>query len=278
MDLSRSPVRFCLSSCVAALFVSVVACQDNPSRSVPPDSSTGDAADADLSTFPDTSMPQETGPADAPADGPLCSGHLPGYVPPTYHPTAMEGACSAADIAAYVTACSMDERGAMCDAWKADPKNATCEACVWRTDGSGPLRFYPDGTFASINESGCIGLAGSPACGAKMDASYYCLSDACGSCPLDGGQLTGACYETVAMGDCLSWNNAADTCESTLTGDVVNCEALQPYVANQLSVTLTLFCGTPGDGGPADDSGAADGSEASATDASQDASSDASQD
>ncbi len=272
MDLTTSPIRLCIQAGVAAFLVSAVACQDNPSRSVPPDSSTDDASDANLSTFPDTSMPEETGPADAPADGPLCSGHIPGFMPPAFHPVAIEGACSAADIDAYVTACSADELGTTCNAWKADAKNATCEACIWRTDHTGPLRFYPDGTFASINEGGCVGLAGAPACGAKVDAAYYCLSDACGSCPADGGQLTGACYETVAMGDCLSWENDADTCESTLTGAAVDCEALQPYVANQLSITLTLFCGTPGDGGPSDDSGAADASEAGPGDAAQDAS------
>ncbi len=112
-----------------------------------------------------------------------------------------------------------------------------------------------------------MALAGAPACGATVDAAYYCLSDACGSCPADGGQVTGACYERVAMGDCLSFLNAADTCESTLTGSAVACEATQPYAADQLTKTVTLFCGTPSDAAPPGDSGAADATDAAAADA-----------
>jgi hypothetical protein len=276
MDLTRSPVRFCLPSCAAAFLVSVVACQDNnPPSSVPPDSSTGDAADSSVSTFPDTSMPEEVGPADAPTDAPLCNGHLPAadlrdgaYVPPLFHPMAIPGACTDAEISAYTTACVQDETAAPCNAWKADPKNATCEACVWRNDGTGPLRFYPDGSYAAINESGCMALAGAPSCGAELDSAWYCLVDACGTCPADGGQFTGTCYENVYMGDCLNSENAGNACESTVTGLPVNCEVCQPD-AQRLPLTLTLFCGTPSEAGPPNDSGASDASDAAATDGAQ---------
>jgi hypothetical protein len=187
-------------------------------------------------------------------------------------------ACTTANIDAYVNACGPSDYSPECLAWKADPMNATCKACVLRTDHSGPLLFYPDGTTVSEpNEGACLAAGGAPDCGAATDASYTCMFDACGSCPLgDGGDpdaaaVTGACYETVYMGDCKKYTDAQAACESTLTGPVVDCEATTGTFASQIAKAITLLCGIPGDGGASDsgasDSGANDSGEGGASDA-----------
>jgi hypothetical protein len=252
-----------------AFLASVFACDLKP-ESVPPGASEG-GADSAVSTFPDSSMIADSAPADAcpasdtPDAGP-CSGHICGYTPPQFNPVAMQ-ACTAANVDAYVKACGPDDFSPDCLAWKADPANATCKSCVLRTDGSGPLLYYNDGTFAQINEAACLAAGGAQDCGAATNASYYCIFEACGSCPLDGGQVTGMCYETVYMGDCVAYANAQGTCESTLTGPVTACEATMGTFASQLQMAVTLLCGIPDDGGSASDSGADDASEASAGDA-----------
>jgi hypothetical protein len=254
-----------------ALLASLVACDETPAHSVPPDVPDGATPDSDLSTFPDSSLedtapPSDACPASALPDAPLCSGNICGYVPPPFNPVVMQ-ACTPANVDAYVTACGPSDFSPECLAWKADPANATCKSCVLRTDGSGPLLYYNDGTFAQINEAACLAIGGAQDCGATTNASYYCLFEACGACPLDGGQVTGACYETVSQGDCAGYANAQAACESTLTGPVTACEATMGTFATQLHMTVTLLCGIPGDGGGSSDSGADGASEASAGEA-----------
>jgi hypothetical protein len=259
---------FAAKALAVALLASVFGCEDNSARVAPPDASDGNAPDSSVSTFPDSSMP-ETGEAEAAADGGTCNGHAPGYIPPPFHPAPIP-ACTPASIAAYVQACHGVDSSAACLAWQADPANAACESCVLRTDGTGPLLFYPDGTFAQINEAGCIAAGGAPDCGAAVSAEWHCLVAACGDCPLDGGQVTGACYEMVACGDCASYGQAQDMCESTLTGPVTACELTMGHFPDQLTAAATRLCGIPSDAGVASDAGGDGASEAGSSDAAPD--------
>jgi hypothetical protein len=265
-----------LAAKALALFVPllpVFACQPESAQSTTPDASAVDAAaggdaDAALSTFPDTWTVADS-PADVTPDAPLCSGHLPGFVPPPFHPKAIP-ACTTADIDAYMVTCGPSDTSPECLGWKADAANATCKACVLRQDHSGPLLFYLDGiTVAEPNEGACIAAAGDAACGAKTDAGYSCLFEACGACPIDGGQMTGACYETVDVGDCKPFTDAQSACESTLTGLAVGCESTTGTFQSQMRIAITLLCGIPVDGGPSD-SGTGDASEGGPTDAAHD--------
>ncbi len=242
-----------LALAVALSLAPVFACQDDhEARVLPP----ADASiDTSQTTFPDSSMPPESGPADVTSDGPLCNGHIPNYMPPPFKPVAMPGVCTGAAIDAYVTACADADGSAACLAWQNDPSNAACKSCIRRMDGTGPLIFYGNGAFAQPNEGGCLALGGAQDCGSATNAAFYCLFEACGSCPLDGGQLTGTCYETVYQGDCESWGNAQDSCESTLTGPVTDCELTNGTLESQMQKSITLFCGVPSDGGGPGDGG-----------------------
>jgi hypothetical protein len=255
----------------ALLLACFFACNSETPAEVVGDAGHDAAIDSSGTTFVDAgngtpdSAGDDTGLADVPPDGPLCSGSIPGYVPPPFHPVAMQ-ACTSADIDAYDTACGPDDTNPQCLAWKADPANATCKACILRDDHTGPLRFYYDGTYASLNEGGCLALAGNPACGAQADAYYYCLFEACGHCPTDDPTLTGACYEGVSKGDCKSYGDAQESCESTLTGPIVDCEDMN-MLSQQRKKTLTLFCGIPDEAGPPGDAGPGDASDAAPGDA-----------
>jgi hypothetical protein len=211
---------------------------------------------------PDTSPPDAESPdsamADAcvtSADAQSCTGQLCGFVPPPFHPLAIQ-ACASPQIDAYVMACGYTgyDFTPACLAWKADPANATCKSCVLRTDHSGPILFYSDGTTATPNEGACVALKGAPACGAADDANYSCLLAACGSCPADGGTLTGNCYETAGSGTgaCAAYGNTLDTCLSTLTGPAAACEVnTDPWTA-PMRLAISVLCGIPDDGGSSD--------------------------
>ena len=108
-----------------------------------------------------------------------------------------------------------------------------------------------------------MALRGAPACGAADDADYSCLTAACGSCPLDGGALTGNCYQTADIGACATYGNALGSCTSTLTGPAVDCELTSPPWTPQMRKAITVLCGIPDDGGGSSDSGPDGGSEAS---------------
>jgi hypothetical protein len=245
------------------------ACEDNAARSVvdagvdaepveaAPETSTPDAESLD-SAMADACV------LDAPADAQSCTGQLCGFVPPPFHPLAIQ-ACTAPQIEAYLIACGLsnEDYTPACLAWKADPANANCKSCVLRTDHSGPILFYNDGTTtANPNEGACIALSGAPDCGAADDASYSCLVAACGSCPLDGGAFTGNCYEVASAGACATYGDTYGTCVSTLTGPAVDCVITMPPWTPQMRKAITVLCGIPDDGGGPSDSGPDGGSEA----------------
>jgi hypothetical protein len=94
-----------------------------------------------------------------------------------------------------------------------------------------------------------------------VDASYYCLFAACGSCPADAGELTGMCYEKVVDGDCKTYTDAQSTCESTLTGSPADCETTSGKFEARLHKTVSLLCGIPGDGRLSNEAGAGDAGE-----------------
>jgi hypothetical protein len=244
--IASKSITFALVASIASVF----ACKDDheDARVVPP-------VDASIEAMP------ETGPADVAPEASVCTGRIPNYMPPAFNPVAMPGACSPAAVDAFVAACQ-DNTSSDCVTWLNDPANAACKTCVMRTDSTGPLIFYSDGTFAQPNEGGCLALGGAHDCGAETNASFYCLFEACGACPLDGGQVTGACYETVYQGDCADYANGQDACESTLTGPVTDCELTNGTLGTQMQKAITLFCGVPGDGGGLGDAGTDDGGDA----------------
>jgi hypothetical protein len=228
----------------ASLLVTVFACDESTSVAPivpPPDAGPGTVADAEVA--------HDAHVSEAAADASTCTGTIHGFVPPPFTPVAME-ACTSAQIESYAVACGPDDFAAACLAWKADTANASCGACILRTDGNGPLRYYKDGKFASLNEGACLALAGEPACGAAVDAAYTCGTTACGDCP--GGKETGACYEKVYTGDCKSFTDAQLECESILTGPPADCIVVPGTFGKRLRKVTTLMCGMKTDAGPVD--------------------------
>jgi hypothetical protein len=126
----------------------------------------------------------------------------------------MVNACSAAQISAFLTACTQPTgSSSTCTAYGMNAANTGCIACMYgATDGgtasNGGVLFDSTGTAVEFNLPGCIALAdptNGPACAAALEPAIQCVSAACNSaaCMANSSEVP-ACETTAESGACLT--------------------------------------------------------------------------
>jgi len=111
------------------------------------------------------------------------------YSPPWIPPVARLGQCTAPQIAAFFAACvDATATPAACNAWEADPRNATCDGCLVSdpnaTAYGASIRIPGSGSF-QINLPGCLALAEpcNQPCAQALLAQLLCSYNACNPLP-----------------------------------------------------------------------------------------------
>jgi len=141
----------------------------------------------DAAVPPPPPPPYDAGPTPgtcAPAD-------MSGFVPAVHPPARIPGACTQAQIDAYLK-CIGDASGSPSSpacTQMSQPESAACVACILTPASKsayGPL-IQLMGTI-ELNVAGCVSLATNDpsggGCGGIMQGARECLEDACTSCPI----------------------------------------------------------------------------------------------
>ncbi len=135
----------------------------------------------------------------------------------------------------------------ICTAFKQDPANAACAACVLTPDMAdqlGPILSF--GEFVGGNVAGCIELTtpSDLSCARSVQALGDCETAACqANCPVtDVPSLTArqACEALADEGGCLPFSEMASGCEADagLAGPCINASFKDFY-----DQVVPLFCG-----------------------------------
>jgi hypothetical protein len=159
----------------------------------------------------------------------VCAPNIPQNFKPTWTPpTQAPGVCDQGKIAGYYDAClgnvGQPDAQKTCDAFKA--QNKACTDCVEPTDNSGPVQWWKDRSYYTLNFAGCIAVrrkddGGESNCPANYNASVQCRRDACDSCFAAGGNSgdfincqnvagkQGVCkgLESQAANSCAGWRD-----------------------------------------------------------------------
>jgi len=204
----------------------------------PSDSSVADITASDSTVGSDASG-AEAGPSG-------CYQNTP-FTPYTWQqPTPLhQNACSPTQLSAYVTCITSPT--ADCSAFRGDPANAGCDACI-ETD-IGATAFGPVVTYGGIpveaNWGGCAasfdGNVGATGCGFEINSLNSCIVSECGACP-DLGQMpspmTDQCVATAegTGGQCAQYDIPSCISELNDGGVAAMCPA-------DFGGLLSLWCG-----------------------------------
>jgi hypothetical protein len=176
------------------------------------------------------------------------------FTPAPYAPvTAHQGLCKAADIAAFVAACTTNNQTA-CDAWKttnAYPDGGTaCGLCIVSPTNAGGV-WQSEAPLITPNYGGCVQLTDptthGSACAAAIDSANDCDFVQCYQC----NTSIEACYTTVESGICKPYQDALTAaCGADLAdGGVVSSTCgLAGGGAEIYTNIIQLICGSA-DGG-----------------------------
>jgi len=178
---------------------------------------------------------------------------VPASAVPSYATVVQQkGACTAAQISDFVSACTSGTAApAPCNDFQTSSGNADCMACLFPSrDGgasmnTGGVLLDATGTLiVGPNTSGCIALvdpANGPACAAGLEPLFQCETVACGSadCRTASTAVYQTCLDTSEKGACASQYAASSPCATEYTdgGAAVGACATDPQILN-------VICGT----------------------------------
>lgn len=120
--------------------------------------------------------------------GAKCEPVIPDDYQPAWNKPTKATACAAEDLAGYYEEClgNITDAGAAgaCDAWKG--AHATCSQCIETADNSGPIQWYQQRYYYTLNVAGCIAIKQdkyeATDCGGAYNAAITCERDACAGC------------------------------------------------------------------------------------------------
>jgi len=198
LNVQRSPSMekgfgFVLSSIfVGAGVALVVACGDDGNQST----FGGEGVDASTESGPgfgvdsggSSSGSSGDGSVKATCDPFIATGYTANWTAPTHPSDAGTGPCTDPVIGTYFDECLATVGDAdsktRCDAWKA--ANSACGQCVETTNNSGPIQWFRDRLYYTLNVAGCIAIVqdkyGNTDCGFAYGAAVNCERDACAGC------------------------------------------------------------------------------------------------
>jgi hypothetical protein len=171
------------------------------------------------------------------------------WAPPTpFH----QGACTASQISQYLVDFGAD----MTPAFRANPANKTCDACIETSATAAKYGPVIRGAIIQTNFGGCVanidGDTSSTGCGALINAYQECAYQECGKC-IDwstGGPMAVACLKKAiaAGGSCAPvWGTKTQQCNNDLgSGATAICGGLNTF--------LSVWCGPEGADGGSDGS------------------------
>lgn len=98
------------------------------------------------------------------------------------------GPCSTTDITGYYTEClatlGKPDGKTQCNTWMG--ANAACGKCIEPTNNSGPIQWYQDRFYFTINVGGCVAVEqdkyATTDCGGAYSEAVNCARDACDGC------------------------------------------------------------------------------------------------
>lgn len=142
-----------------------------------------DGTDASFDTGPGFVVDANTEDGSAPVS---CSPVTPAAAPAWKAP-AKSAACSEQELGEYYDACLTPndlDAGDPCETWR--DAHTQCRDCIEPADNSGPIQWYRDRYYYTLNVAGCIALErNEPSegqCPAAYNAAIQCRRDACDGC------------------------------------------------------------------------------------------------
>ncbi len=174
-------------------------------------------------------------------------------VPPYPGVVQVVGACSAADISGYITACdSSTSTNATCNTWFTGASPA-CASCLVPTNDAGALTgqggvwIYQGGNIGP-NYPGCLDLKGMSACADAYEQVVECLiASGCGTCTDPTSEQN--CQNTIfgTGGACAGYYA---TYSSSCASDLADGGLLNGGPCSTDPDVLSVICGNgSGDGG-----------------------------
>jgi hypothetical protein len=175
-------------------------------------------------------------------------------IPPYVSVSQQVGACSAMDIATFITACdSATASSTSCNSWFSTA-SPSCVSCLGSPDAgpprSGGLWYDGQGNFIGANAPGCDAIVdGNGNCASPYDAAVQCLLAAgCGTCTTQSQYQT--CEQQVfgSGGACETYLGPTNTaCMADFEADG---GALNDGLCSSDAQILSVICGNgSGDGG-----------------------------
>lgn len=186
-----------------------VACDDAPSSQfVDAVQDSGSSTDAGFGFTDGPTL----GDSEAPVD---CSPSLPATFAPAWKPPTKAAACDQGELADYYDRCVKAtgvDAGADCKAWLS--AHGGCSSCLEPKDNNGPIQFYRDRFYYTLNVSGCLSLLrnepGDGTCPAAYSASIQCQRESCDGCVIqDGAQFADfqRCQQSAKTTGCKTYED-----------------------------------------------------------------------
>ncbi len=226
----------------------VAACSDEGA-------STFEEGSPDASTDSPGSFNLDSGSGDGPVlgdaePGAKCEPVIPDNYKPTWNPPAKPsspGPCAAGDLAGYYDEClatlGNPDAGNACDTWKA--ANATCAACIEPADNSGPIQWYQQRFYYTLNVAGCIAVKqdkyGETDCGGAYNAAITCEREACTGCFKTGTSTFAdfrACQNAASM---VGYCKSLETQQASVCSGVKSDAATAPCFKDASEDNKTFF-------------------------------------
>ncbi len=143
-----------------------------------------------------------------------------------------------------------------CDAFKADPANASCIACaITQSTASISGALVVDAILISVNTAGCVSRASNDltatSCGAKRQAADQCEAFSCGpTCPAlnqQGFDDYLQCLSDADTSTCMTYSDAAACITPALEADggAPQCALTGADFSANALIYVDLFCGAP---------------------------------
>jgi hypothetical protein len=268
-----------------ALTLSWVGCDSNPLSSVDTTKKAADGGGDSEDAFSD----------DAQLDRITPSSCVPITVPNPTRPSVAyrrylnpTNVCSGSQLGAFYSECVATDFGsAQCAAWRSEPTNAACGACVMVPALSTAWGAFVEvgNGIAVLNRAGCFGLtleegANESGCGAAVWAAERCLTNSCPTAACVGDPKYPSSAELRALASCRESSIDAGPCAPAVAQLAQKCGAFDAATSAKIEDSCTrgdggasaelvrqilgLFCAnsSAGDAAPADAAmdGSADGS------------------
>lgn len=199
-------------------------------------------------------VPEEGG-SDGGDSGPAqCSPNIPNDYAATWaKPVVDHEACTTDELLDYYNACLADpNKKDPCTAFKA--AHDKCVKCTEPTDNSGPIQWFMDRLYYTLNVPSCIALVegntGDDSCGAAYNAVLQCTRVACEGCLATGGSFDTdfkSCRTNAqGTGLCKSYDAVrADACKGVTDAGsdaILTCAQGSSTPAEHFTRVMALFC------------------------------------